>query len=58
MEILIFGLIASCKVHLPPERVIIEPEEFQPFDLKALHFAANRPIRSSGRWKAYVPQTA
>jgi hypothetical protein len=43
MEILIFAFIASCKIHRPPERVITEPEEFQPFDLKALRHAA-RPI--------------
>ena len=59
MEILIFALIAWCNVHRPQKRVVTEPEEFQPFDLKALrHFAGNKSIRSSSRRKAYVPQTA
>jgi hypothetical protein len=58
MEILIFALIASYKVHRQPERVITEPEEFEPFDLQALRDSAdNKPIRSSRRREAYVPQT-
>jgi len=39
--------------------VAAEPEEFQPFDLKALRKSAeNKPSLSSSRRKAYVPQTA
>ena len=58
MEILIFALIASFKIHRQQERVITEPEESQAFDLKALrHFAGNKSIRSSSRRKGYVPQT-
>ena len=59
MEILIFALIASYNVHRQQERVITEPVELPPFDLKALrHFADNKSIRSSSRRKAHVPQTA
>lgn len=36
MEILIFALIASYNSHRRQERVVAEPEEFQPFDLQAL----------------------
>jgi hypothetical protein len=36
MEILIFALIASYNGHRRQERVVAEPEEFQPFDLQAL----------------------
>jgi hypothetical protein len=58
MEILIFALIASCNVHRKQQRVITDPEEFQPFDLKTLrHFAGHKPIEPSRR-KAYMPQTA
>jgi hypothetical protein len=60
MEILIFALIASYNAHRQQEQwVVAEPEEFQPFDLKALrHFVGNKPIRSSSRREAYVPQNA
>jgi hypothetical protein len=59
MEILIFALIASYNVHRQQERVITKPEQFQPFDLKALRqLASNKSILSSSRRKAYVPQTA
>ncbi len=59
MEILIFALIAWCNVHRPQKRVVTESEEFQPFDFKTLrYFAGNKPIHSSRRRKAYVPQTA
>jgi hypothetical protein len=36
MEILIFAVIASYNAHRQQERVVAEPEEFQPFDLQAL----------------------
>ena len=39
MEILTFALIAAYNRHRQQERVVAEPEEFQPFDLQAL-----RPI--------------
>jgi hypothetical protein len=59
MEILIFALIASYKVHRQQERVITEPEDSPRFDLKALrHFAGNNSIRSSSQGKGYIPQTA
>jgi hypothetical protein len=59
MEILIFALIASFNVHRQQERVITEPKEAQPFDLKALrHFAGDKSIRPSSRRRGYMPQTA
>jgi hypothetical protein len=59
MEILIFALIASYNAHRQQKRVVAEPEEFQPFDLKALRKTAdNKPSRSSSWREAYVPQTA
>jgi hypothetical protein len=36
MEILIFALTAAYNGHRQQERVVAEPEEFQPFDLQAL----------------------
>jgi hypothetical protein len=55
----IFALIASYNAHRQQEWVVAEPEEFQPFDLQALRNSAdNKPIRSSSRRGAYVPQTA
>jgi hypothetical protein len=42
MEILIFALIASYNAHRRQGRLVAEPEEFRPFDLKELrHFAGN-----------------
>ena len=59
MEILIFGLIASYRAHRPQGWVVAEPEVFQPFDLQALRNSAeNKPVRSSSRREAYMPQTA
>jgi hypothetical protein len=59
MEILIFALVAAYNGHRQQERVVAEPEEFQPFDLQALRKSAeNKPSLSSSRWEAYVPQTA
>jgi hypothetical protein len=59
METLIFALIASYNPHRQQERVVVEPEEFQPFDLQALtNSADNKPSQSSSRRQAYVPQTA
>ena len=59
METLIFAVIASHNAHRQQESVIVEPEEFQPFDLQALRNSANnKPSRSSSRREAYVPQTA
>ena len=58
MEKLIFALVAS-HAYRQPEPVVAQPEEFQPFDLQALRNSAdNKPIRSSSRREAYVPQTA
>jgi hypothetical protein len=59
MEILIFTLIASYNAHRRQERLVAEPEEFRPFDLKELrHFAGHKAIRWSSPRKAYVPETA
>ena len=59
MEILIFALVAAYNGLRQQERVVAEPEEFQPFDLEALRNSAdNKPSRSSSRREAYVPQTA
>ena len=59
MEILIFALVASYNAHLQQERVIAEPEEFQPFDLQALRKAADNKASRSSSWReAYVAQTA
>jgi hypothetical protein len=59
MEILIFALIASYSAYRQQELVVAEPEEFQPFDLRALRNSTeNKPSRSSSRREAYVPQTA
>jgi hypothetical protein len=56
---LVFALIASYNAHRKQERVVAEPEEFQPFDLEALRNSAdNKPSRSSSRREEYVPQTA
>src|SRR5271155_1500098 len=59
MKTLILALIASYNAHRQQEWVVAEAEEFQPFDLQALKNSAdNKPIRSSSRREAYVPQTA
>jgi hypothetical protein len=59
MEILIFALIASYNAHRQQERVVAEPDGFQPFDLRALRdYNDNKAIRPSSRREAYVPQTA
>jgi hypothetical protein len=47
MEILIFALIASYNMDRLQERVVSEPEEFQPFDLRALRRTPNaEPART------------
>ena len=52
MEILIFALIASYNAHQRQGFLVAEPEEFRPFDLKALrHFAGNKAIGRSSRRK-------
>ena len=48
MEILIFALIASYNMDRLQERVVSEPEEFQPFDLQALRNSAN--AEPGGQW--------
>ena len=50
MEILIFALIASYNGHRQQERVVAEPEEFQPFDLQALRNSAKAEL--SDRWQS------
>ena len=40
MEILLFALVVAYNVHRKHERVVVEPEEFPPFDLQALTFNA------------------
>ena len=59
MEILVFALIASYNAHRQQKPVVAEPEEFQPFDLRALrNFSDAQPSRSSSRREAQMPQTA
>jgi hypothetical protein len=59
METLIFASIASYNAHRQQERVVVEPEEFQPFDLQALRNSADsKPSQPSSRRVAYVPQIA
>jgi hypothetical protein len=59
MEILLFALITLYNAHRKQEPVVIEPEEFQPFDLQALRNSADKqPSRSPSRREAYVSQTA
>jgi hypothetical protein len=59
MEKLVFALIASYNAHRQQGWVVAEPAEFQPFDLEALKNSADsKPIRSSSRREAYVPQIA
>ena len=59
MEMLIFALIAAYNTHRQQERVVAQPDEFRPFNLKALrYFVGNQAIRSSSPREAYVPQTA
>ena len=50
MEILVFALIASYNAYRRQERVVAEPEEFQPFDLQALRNSAN--AEPSGQWQS------
>jgi hypothetical protein len=55
--LLIFGLMASYKTHRQQEWVVPEPEEFQPFDFRALRNSAdNTPSRWSNWREGYVPQ--
>jgi hypothetical protein len=57
--LLIFGLMASYKAHRQQEWVVAEPEEFQPFDFRALRNPADdRPCRWSNWLEGYVPQNA
>jgi hypothetical protein len=50
MEILIFALIAAYNEHRQQERVVAEPEEFQPFDLQALRNSAK--VKLFGQWQS------
>jgi hypothetical protein len=50
MEILIFALGAAYNRHRPQERVVAEPEEFQPFDLQALRNPAK--AEPPGQWQS------
>ena len=50
MEILIFALIASYNAHRQQERVVAEPEEFQPFDLQRWETPQN--AGPAGQWHA------
>ena len=49
MELLIFALTAPYNGHRQQERVVAEPEEFQPFDLQALINSANAEPTFDGR---------
>ena len=61
MEALVFGLIALMALNKKQERIVPEPAEFQPFDLRSLgHFydaKDNSPSGMSGRKRSYVAQT-
>ena len=61
MEALVFGLIALMALNKKQERIVPEPAEFQPFDLRSLgHFydvKDNSPSGTSGRKRSYVAQT-
>ena len=61
MEILIFALIASYNVHRQQERVITEPEEFQPFPSSrrcdTLRATSQSGRRVGGRHMCHKPQT-
>jgi hypothetical protein len=57
--LLISGLMASYKAHRQQEWVVAEPEEFQPFDLRALENSADNTLSRSLNWReGYVPQNA
>jgi hypothetical protein len=61
MEALVFGIIALIALKKKQERIVPEPAELQPFDLRTLgrfHDADdNSPSRISDRKRSYVAQT-
>jgi DNA-binding LytR/AlgR family response regulator len=61
MEALVFGIIASIALKKKQERIVPEPAELQPFDLRNLgrfhDNDDNSPSRISDRKRSYVAQT-
>jgi hypothetical protein len=61
MEALVFGLIALIALKKKQERIVSEPAEFQPFDLRGLgRLYDARESSASGtfdRKRSYVAQT-
>jgi hypothetical protein len=61
MEALVYGLIAFIALNKKQERIVPEPAEFQPFDLRTLRHLYdakdNSPSGTSGRKQSYVAQT-
>jgi len=58
MEALVFGLIALMALNKKQERIVPEPAEFQPFDLRSLGYfydaKDNSPSGTSGRKRPLV----
>jgi hypothetical protein len=62
MEALVFGLIALNTINRKPEKVVADPGQFQPFDLRTLEGPHNETPQglssASDRQPSYVAQTA
>jgi hypothetical protein len=62
MEILVFALVAISKLYRPKERAVLEPYQFQPFDVQTLKQVYNGRVesarRTSNRPKSYAVQAA
>jgi hypothetical protein len=60
MEVLIFAFIATTKFHRPKEKLVPEPDQFQPFDVQTLKHVYGARVgsssRSSDRRKSYAVQ--
>jgi len=61
MEALVYGLVALIALNKKQERIVLEPAEFQPFDLRTLGHLYdakdNSPSGTSDRKRSYVVQT-
>jgi hypothetical protein len=62
MEILVFALVAVSKLCRPREKAVLEPYQFQPFDVQALKQVYKGRVefgrRFSDRQKSYAVQAA
>ena len=60
MEILVFALVAFTKMISPKEMSVLEPEQFQPFDVQTLNQVYKARVessrRSSDRQESYAVQ--